>query len=72
MADLKSLKEIFNNSVFRIPDYQRGYAWTEIQIIDFWNDLINLVEKHDHYTGMISLKQIDTEEDETWSKKENI
>lgn len=71
MADLKSLKEIFNNSVFRIPDYQRGYAWTEVQIIDFWNDLINLVEKHDHYTGMISLKQIDTEEDETWSKKDN-
>lgn len=71
MADLKSLKEIFNNSVFRIPDYQRGYAWTEPQIIDFWNDLVNLVEKHDHYTGMISLKQIDTEEDESWSKKDN-
>ena len=71
MTDFKSLKEIFNNIVFRIPDYQRGYAWTEPQIIDFWNDLVNLVEKHHHYTGMISLKQIDTEEDKAWSKKDN-
>ncbi len=29
MSDLKSLSELFVNSVIRIPDYQRGYAWKE-------------------------------------------
>ena len=24
---LSTLNEIFNNKLFRIPDYQRGYAW---------------------------------------------
>lgn len=71
MKGLKSLSEIFTNSVFRIPDYQRGYAWGESQILDFWNDLVNLVDKHNHYTGMLSLKEIDTENDEVWSKKDN-
>lgn len=70
MNGLKSLFEIFNNSVFRIPDYQRAYAWGESQILDFWNDLVNLVDKHDHYTGMLSLKEIDTYNDEGWSKKD--
>ena len=59
MAELRSLTEIFNNTLFRIPDYQRGYAWGETQILDFWNDLVNLVDKHNHYTGMLSLKEID-------------
>ncbi|MBI5685912.1 MAG: DUF262 domain-containing protein [Verrucomicrobia bacterium] len=27
------------NSKFRIPRYQRPYAWTEDQLADFWNDL---------------------------------
>lgn len=71
MNGLKSLSEIFNNSVFRIPDYQRGYAWGESQLQDFWNDLVNLVDKHDHYTGMLSLKEIDTDNDEGWSKSDN-
>lgn len=71
MKGLKSLSEIFNNSIFRVPDYQRGYAWGEAQILDFWNDLVNLVDKHNHYTGMLSLKEIDTDSDDAWSSKDN-
>ena len=30
---------IFNNDQFRIPRYQRPYAWGEDQVNDYWNDL---------------------------------
>lgn len=62
MNNLKSLKQLFENKIFRIPDYQRGYSWTEMQLKEFWNDLISMLPGKDHYTGMISLKRI-TQED---------
>ena len=31
MNDLLSLTDLFNRSIFRIPDYQRGYSWGELQ-----------------------------------------
>lgn len=38
MADnnLKSLENIFDGKYLRIPDYQRGYAWSNHQLEDFW------------------------------------
>ena len=63
MDDLKSLKQLFENKIFRIPDYQRGYSWTDMQLKEFWNDLISMFYSNkDHYTGMISLKKITQEE----------
>lgn len=59
MANLISLSQLFTNSVFRIPDYQRGYAWENEQLDDFWQDLNNLMPTTLHYTGMISKKEID-------------
>lgn len=59
MNDLLSLQDLFNKKVFRIPDYQRGYSWEELQLKEFWNDLLNLLPDRDHYTGMISLKKLD-------------
>jgi hypothetical protein len=32
MKELESLQSIFKNRLFRIPDYQRGYAWTDFKI----------------------------------------
>lgn len=58
MAGLKSLSEIFNNTLFRIPDYQRGFAWTPNQLKDFWDDLYNLNEKKSHYTGVLTVKTV--------------
>lgn len=65
MADeLKSLSDIFNNSLFRIPDYQRGYAWQagkrdrKSQLGEFWDDLINLVDNKNHYTGLLTLNKL--------------
>ena len=58
MKDLESLKSIFKDRIFKIPDYQRGYAWTKDQLEDFWEDLINLQIHRDHYTGVITLKEV--------------
>lgn len=41
-SDLTSLSDLFNNSIFRIPDYQRGYAWEDSQLNDFWEGLLNI------------------------------
>lgn len=69
MADsqLKSLIEIFNNSFFRIPDYQRGYAWKKEQLDDFWDDLYHLSASNSHYTGLITVKKVTYEEAEQFS-----
>lgn len=32
---------IFSTSKYKIPRYQRPYAWEEDHIADFWNDLLN-------------------------------
>lgn len=57
MNDLLSLQKIFNEAIFRIPDYQRGYSWSNQQLEEFWSDLI-VLQSQEHYTGMISLKKI--------------
>jgi len=54
--NLETLSELFNDKVFRIPDYQRGYAWGKLQINDFWSDLNNLDKDRIHYTGMITVE----------------
>lgn len=58
MDKLFSLQKLFTDRIFRIPDYQRGYAWTATQLSELWEDLMNLPEGKDHYTGMITLRQI--------------
>ena len=56
MNELESLKSIFKDRIFKIPDYQRGYAWSTKQLKDFWEDVINLPIDRYHYTGVLSLK----------------
>lgn len=71
MASLKSLNELFNNTLFRIPDYQRGYAWTPSQLKDFWDDLYNLSEHKNHYTGVLTVKGVsaDISSSEKWHEE---
>ena len=59
MDEPKSLDSLFKEKIFRIPDYQRGYAWQENQLKDFWEDLINLSDDRSHYTGVLTLKEVD-------------
>lgn len=62
MNELQSLSQIFQNRIFRIPDYQRGYAWQGPQLCDFWEDIVNLQSDRYHYTGLLSLKSLNQEE----------
>lgn len=62
MDEPKSLDSLFKEKLFRIPDYQRGYAWRHEQLKDFWEDLINLSGERKHYTGVLTLKQIPASE----------
>ena len=62
MNKLISLSKLFDKRIFRIPDYQRGYAWQHPQLSDFWEDLWNLSEDRYHYTGMLSLKQLKSDD----------
>lgn len=65
--ELQSLSQLFQNRLFRIPDYQRGYAWKKEQLVDFWDDLSNLQEERYHYTGLLSLKAVPRKETQSWS-----
>jgi uncharacterized protein with ParB-like and HNH nuclease domain len=58
MDEPKSLDSIFKEKIFRIPDYQRGYAWQREQLKAFWEDLLNLPSDRSHYTGVLTLKEI--------------
>lgn len=69
MDNLISLSKLFDKRIFRIPDYQRGYAWQIPQLVDFWEDLINLAEDRYHYTGMLSLKKLKRDEYSKWEEE---
>ena len=58
MDEPKSLDSLFKEKLFRIPDYQRGYAWGREQLDAFWEDLINLPDRRFHYCGVLTLKEI--------------
>jgi uncharacterized protein with ParB-like and HNH nuclease domain len=62
MDEPKSLDSIFKEKIFRIPDYQRGYAWQREQLKAFWEDLLNLSNNRSHYTGVLTLTEIPVKE----------
>ncbi len=61
------MDEVFNKKLFRIPDYQRGYAWGERQLIDLWDDLVSLTGERLHYTGVLSIKPVPPEKWRLWN-----
>jgi len=70
MADnkLQSLTEIFNQKIFRIPDFQRGYSWEKEQLEDFWEDIQNLKTDKVHYIGLLTVEPIDKKNVQTIEK----
>ena len=57
---LLTLREIFNEHFFVVPDYQRGYAWDKKQVEELLNDIKHLMNDGvdlKHYTGTIVLSQ---------------
>ena len=66
VTDIITLRELLRGDhVFRIPDYQRGYAWRK-EFIDLWIDILRLyradVENRKHYTGMLALEELNENE----------
>lgn len=69
MKELNTLEDIFSKRLFRIPDYQRGYAWGDEQLSAIWEDLMNLGNNRFHYTGVLSIKEIPTDIWKTWNNE---
>jgi uncharacterized protein with ParB-like and HNH nuclease domain len=68
MDKLYSLNEIFEKRFFRIPDYQRGYAWrADKEIKEFWEDIVNLNDSRSHYTGQITLEKVPDKISKLWN-----
>lgn len=65
---LNSLSDIFERRILRIPDYQRGYAWKEHQVEDFWEDILQLENDRIHYTGVITLEPVKANLYQKWEK----
>lgn len=55
--NLISLESLFSTFNFETPDYQRGYAWTDQNVLDFWEDLSRIdAENPQHFTGTLILE----------------
>ena len=52
------LELIGNGKTYRVPPYQRDYAWNEEEWEDLWNDVLDLRERPDarHYMGALVVK----------------
>ncbi len=61
--ELLNLDRVIEKSVFEIPSYQRGYAWQERQLKDFWNDLEHVSKLGDkfHYMHSLTLRELENE-----------
>ena len=62
-TDMLTVRNLLSdNNYFRIPDYQRGYAWST-QFHDLWKDILRVYKnKRQHYTGMLALEEMNDEE----------
>lgn len=63
--DLITIIDLFSGEkYYRIPDYQRGYSWgSDKEFLELWKDILRLYHTNNntrkHYTGMITLDQIE-------------
>ncbi|MCU0326170.1 MAG: DUF262 domain-containing HNH endonuclease family protein [Spirosomaceae bacterium] len=55
--DLITVQAFFQQGMFNIPNYQRGYAWQHQQVKEFLEDLVDATEGsvREHYTGTITI-----------------
>ena len=58
MNNVFTLQKTFESKVFKIPDYQRGYAWEEQHLLDLWEDIEFLASGKKHYTGNLVLQRL--------------
>ncbi|HEA3126373.1 DUF262 domain-containing protein [Aeromonas veronii] len=66
-TELFSISKIFTERLLRIPDYQRGYAWTDKQLKDFWSDISQIEKGHNHYVGVLTLENVEKSKYSNWN-----
>ncbi|MGL2443064.1 DUF262 domain-containing protein [Helicobacter pylori] len=61
--ELLNLDGVIEKGVFEIPSYQRGYAWQDRQLKDFWNDLehVSKLGNQFHYMHSLTLRELENE-----------
>ncbi|WP_120925511.1 DUF262 domain-containing protein [Helicobacter pylori] len=61
--ELLNLDGVIEKGVFEIPSYQRGYAWQERQLKDFWNDLehVSKLGNQFHYMHSLTLRELEND-----------
>lgn len=68
--EAENLQKVFSESFYRIPDYQRGYAWGKRQLNELWDDLQDIIIEDGvykkHYTGTLFVEKTSPVEDEKW------
>ena len=69
---LVTLDQIFDGSLFRIPDYQRGYAWGAEEYGAFWNDVLRMGEERVHYTGQLTVRGVPDAEAAMWREERDL
>ena len=57
MSEQKTLRELFSTTYFRVPEFQRGYAWTVRQLDELWSDLDSLPKDARHYMGTLIVER---------------
>lgn len=67
-TELYTISKLFTERVFRIPDYQRGYAWTKKQLRDYWTDFEQLEEDKSHYLGVLTLEDVPADIINDWKE----
>jgi uncharacterized protein with ParB-like and HNH nuclease domain len=54
--ELVPLPHFFNNKIYTIPDYQRGYSWQSKNVLDLLIDVSNAIQLNKpHYMGTINI-----------------
>ena len=65
MDNVISITQLFNQRLFNVPDYQRGYSWDSRQVREFLEDLDLLTPNRYHYTGTVVLHDPDPNDQRT-------
>lgn len=55
-----NLSKLFNERIYTVPNYQRGYSWTKSNVRDLLRDIENAINlKVPHYMGTVALHKQD-------------
>jgi len=66
--DTPTFQKLVNNKVFKVPDYQRGYAWEIRHVEDLLEDL-ETIDGRNHYMSTVVLKKRKKDNGKTKTKK---